>query len=110
MQFKFRDLGLEYEAALHGVQSAVKFEMQRKAEQEGVSLPQPIEDRLKHLRVGIDASKADHVALAFLMVSKGVFTWDEYAEAMRIGMNEELERYTQHCIREYGLPPNVKFR
>lgn len=109
MQFKFRDLGLEYEAALHGIQSAIKFEMGQK-NPKIVERNPAIAEALKHLRVGIDTSKADHVALAFLMVSKGVFTWNEYAEAMRIGVNEELARYTEHCVKQYGLPPHVSFR
>ncbi len=51
MNMKDSDLGLSYEAALHGVQSAIKFEMESRDRETGTEL--------KHLRVGIDARAAD---------------------------------------------------
>lgn len=77
-----RDLGLTYEEALHGVQSALKLEMTATTDLKRV---QP-----KHMRVGIDMSKADARGLAELLIDKGIFTLDEYREYMRLAANEEL--------------------
>lgn len=98
-----RDLGLSYDEALHGVQTAIKYELEHKADQAGI-------DIIKHLRVGIDARAADAQGLARLLIAKGVFTLEEYIEHMRLAMNEELARYTQHCRETYGLPDNADFR
>lgn len=106
MMRKMRDQNLAYEAALHGVQSAIKYELMQKHP----GMPGEAVDLIKHLRVGIDAQKAEFAALAYLLIDKGVFTADEYIEAMRLGMNEELARYTEHCRHEYGLPPGAEFR
>lgn len=98
-----RDLGLSYEDALHGVQSAVKYELtQRGWRGEQVEW--------KHLRVGLDARAADAQGLATLLISKGLITSEEYVEHVRLAMNEELARYTEHVRREYGLSDNVEFR
>lgn len=103
---KMRDLELRYEEAVHGVQSAIKFELGQKHP----AMADEVIDILKHLRVGIDVTKAEQAALAYLLIDKGLFTFDEYAEAMRRGVNEELARYTQHCIETYGLPSIATFR
>lgn len=97
-----RDLGLSYDEALHGVQTAIKYELEKDNRN--------ALDIIKHLRVGLDARGADAQGLASLLIQKGVFTLDEYLEYMRIAMNEELARYTQHCRETYGLPDNVDFR
>ena len=100
-----RDLGLTYEQAVHGVQSAIKFELQKKglSDEAHVAIKE-----LKHHRVGIDTAKADQGGLAALLIKKGVITLDEYKEAMRLAANEELARYTEHVNATYGV--NVMFR
>lgn len=98
----FRDLGLTYDQAAHGVQSAIKYEL----EQRGWRGP---ETEWKHTRVGIDLRAAEHAGLVDLLISKGVLTEEEYMEQMRLAANEELARYTDHCRRTYGLHPNVSF-
>lgn len=75
------DLGLTYEAAMHGVQSAIK-----------AANPER-NDVWKHLRVGIDSAHITDLALAELLISKGVFTRDEYVEAVRLAANAELDRH-----------------
>lgn len=82
---KWKDLGLSYEAALHGMQSAVAYEMNKRSA--------PTDP--KHLRVGVNAAMSDHAALAFLLIEKGVITEDEYLEALRQSMNNEVHRYEQ---------------
>jgi len=96
-----KDLGLSYEEALHGVQSAVKYEL----ENGGLDA-----EFAKHLRVGIDARASDARGLVELLIAKGVFTGEEYVEYVRLAMNEELVRYTSHVRKRYGLPDNVEFR
>jgi len=88
-----KDLGLSYEAAAHGVQTAIAHEMNLKR-----SATDP-----KHLRVGIDMQKADLGGLAMLLVDKGVFTQEEYFEYMRLAANYELAmREAEH--------PGITFR
>lgn len=89
------DLGLSYEAALHGVQSAVAFEMSRP---ESRSATEP-----KHLRVGINSAMIDCASVARLLMAKGIFTAEEYFEALRLEANHELATYE-------ALYPPIKFR
>jgi len=77
-----RDLGLTYEQAAHGVQTAIAHGITK-----GDSATVP-----KHMRTAIDMSKADMLGLATLLISKGLITQEEYIEHMRLGANEELAR------------------
>lgn len=81
-----RDLGLTYEEALHGVQTAVRYEHERNA---------PGYDHAKHLRVGVNSAHVADAALASLLIARGVFTLEEYVEAQRLAMNEELALYEE---------------
>lgn len=81
---KFRDLGLSYESALHGVQSATMHEQENLQSDSGSP---------KHLRVGVNSAMSDLSALAQLLMDKGIFTEDEYIEMVRLAMNEELARH-----------------
>lgn len=80
-----KDLGLSYEAALHGVQSAIAYEMARP---ERYTATEP-----KHMRVGIDSAHVSDAALAFVLIQKGLITEDEYLESLRLQMNNELAGY-----------------
>jgi hypothetical protein len=71
-----------YVAAVHAVQSGVAAEMGKSTEP-------------KHLRVGINAAMCDHSALVMLLVSKGLFTLDEYHTAIADEMELEQARYEQ---------------
>ena len=84
---KMRDLGLTYEQAAHGVQTAIAFDMEN-----GGKAATP-----KHLRVGVDMSKADMMGLAMLLISKGVFTLAEYTEHMRLAATEEWPQREAAC-------------
>ena len=103
---QFRDLGLSYEEAAHGVQSAIKYEMEHDAHK----ATRPHIETFKHLRTGLDCRASDAAGLAQLLIDKGVFTQDEYIESMRIAMNEELVRYTEHIRKVFNLPANFDFR
>lgn len=75
----------KYEGHLHAMQSGVAMEMHRN--------PAPTEP--KHLRVGINASKADQAGLVKLLIAKGLFTEDEYVEAITESMADEVKRYEE---------------
>ena len=95
MPFKLRDLGLTYEEAAHGVQSAIAYDIGQ-----GRKTTEP-----KHMRVGIDLSKADMLGLAVLLIDKGIITSEEYIEAVRLSANEELAMREEE-VKDF----NLKFR
>ena len=91
MNWQPKDLGLSYEEAAHGIQSAVAHEIGL-----GRKVITP-----KHMRTSIELSRADQGGLALLLIAKGVFTAEEYAEAMRLAANTEL------AMREAEHPGNT---
>ena len=91
-------LAQEYLKIVHSIQCAIDFDHKVKMNEEG-------EDKSwepKHLRVGIDTTKAEDAGLAVLLIKKGVITEEEYYQAMLDGVKKELEIYE----RKY---PGVKF-
>lgn len=101
------DLGLPYEAAMHGVQTAIRFKINNAMQ----DVSQPDSNHLcgpKHMRVAIDMRKADHTALVAILVDKGIFTMDEYMEYLRLSANEEVWLYEQRLKEEMGI--NVSCR
>lgn len=73
-----------YLAALHGVQCAIGYEMER-----GLSH----KTDPKHLRVGVDSAHVTDRALAELLMIKGVITHVEYCEALADAAERELQQY-----------------
>ena len=94
----YTDLGLSYEEAAHGVQSAIAHGMSS-----GATDTEP-----KHLRVGVDMSKSDLYGLATLLMEKGVFTLEEYVEHMRLAANTEVARFEAEATERLGA--TVSFR
>lgn len=93
-----KDLGLSYEQAAHGVQT-------------GVAYRDEVDGYAKHLRTGIDISKAEQFGLACLLIDKGVFTSEEYAEYMRLALNTEVDRLEKEYKEKLGNPGlNIQFR
>lgn len=93
-----KDLGLTYEEAAHGVQAAIAYAMGT-----GSKATEP-----KHMRVGIDMSKADMLGLATLLIAKGIFTQDEYIEHMRLAANQELHMREEEVFAKTGA--RISFR
>jgi hypothetical protein len=89
MNDKIKDLGLSYATAAHGVQTAVAHRINL-----GHKTAEP-----KHLRVGVNLSKADMFGLACLLIDKGIITQEEYLEYMRLGVNTELA----NAREEHGI-------
>jgi hypothetical protein len=82
-KFEPKDLGLAYHVALHGVQSAIAYEIESGKDHGRHSDP-------KHLRTGIDSAHCSVLGLAILLMEKGIFTMEEYHEAQRLAANNEL--------------------
>ncbi|MGV0912422.1 hypothetical protein [Martelella sp. FOR1707] len=77
-----------YERAAHRVQTAIAF------------MPDHQNQTPKHLRVGVDMSKADQGGLARLLIDKGVISELEYFEAMADSAEREAEAYeTELSVR-----------
>lgn len=87
MKKAMTDLGLTYEQAAHGIQSVKMNELNSPFGHAEKSKFEP-----KHIRTGIDLSKAEQMGLASLLIDKGVFTREEYGEYMRLAANTELAR------------------
>jgi hypothetical protein len=97
-KIEMKDLGLPYEAAVQGVQSAIAHDMAN-----GGRASEP-----KHLRVGVDMSKSDQFGLVMLLIDKGVFTGVEYMEYMRLAANNELAMREDEIGQRTGI--KVTFR
>ena len=84
------DLGLSYDEAAHGMQSAVLWEMQLEevplTNHKAAASP-------KHLRVGVNSAMVEHSALAHLLMTKGIITEAEFLEELRLAMNHELATF-----------------
>jgi hypothetical protein len=79
-----------YSAALHGVQSAVRYEIEERGE------PAAAADA-KHLRVGVNSAFIETHAIVTLLLAKGVFSQLEYAEALAAAAEAELGEFeTRH--------------
>lgn len=98
---KFKDLGLDYFTAAHGMQAGVQFEMNDPT----VNATEP-----KHLRVGINAAMSQHAALVNLLMRKGIINGEEYMEEIRLAMNDELARYEEAANKKMGGGNRIKFR
>lgn len=82
----------EYEQKLHAMQSGVAMEMNYRKE--------PTEP--KHLRVGVNAAMADQCGLVRLLITKGIFTEEEYLTAITNSMSDEVDRYEEHLAGLIG--------
>lgn len=56
----------------------------------------------KHLRVGINSALVTEAAIARLLIEKGVFSEEEYVEAVRVEMEREVQRYEKDLSRHFG--------
>jgi hypothetical protein len=81
-----------YDAALHAIQNGAKLQLEI----------DPTPGTPKHLRVGIDSAMCEHSALALLLEKKGVFTRNEYFEAIAVAMETEKERYEKALSQHFG--------
>lgn len=87
---------IRYYAALHRVQTGVAYEM------EWTEQTSP-----KHLRVGVNSALVDSVAVAHLLLAKGVISQDEYEEQLAVEMEREAADYEQR-VQEHFDDPNIR--
>ena len=83
-----------YLAFAHRVQTAIAILMSKDSD---LTRCQP-----KHLRTGIDTSKADFSGLASLLIEKNVITEDEYIDAITVAMRQEADRYEEEVQQALG--------
>lgn len=84
----------EYERHAHAVQTAIEFNSDKTSQEP------------KHLRVGVDMSKADMAGLVTLLIEKGVFNLDEYIAAVTKSAKDEAERHRVILARKLGMNPD----
>lgn len=96
-----------YMNAGHAVQSALAWDLQAARDRGGVD--QSLFG-LKHLRVGIDLRAADHKGLVNLLLAKGLFTLEEYLEAMATAAEDEAKSQADRVRADLGLPNTVQFK
>lgn len=84
----------EYIRHAHAVQTAVEFN------------PDKTSQSPKHLRVGLNMSKADMAGLAKLLIAKGVFTLEEYETAIVNSAADEVEEHRKRLGEELGIDPS----
>jgi hypothetical protein len=83
-----------YANAGHRVQTAIAFSPDRPA------------DPYKDLRTGLDLSKADMAGLATLLIEKGLFTLEEYLDAIAHSAEQEADTKETELSVRHGI--NVK--
>ena len=74
-----------YFNASHAIQTGVAYEHNH-GSQDGSP---------KHLRTGINMRAVDHAALITLLVSKGIFTLEEYSAVLAAEAEAEKKRYEE---------------
>ena len=88
------ELGAMYARNAHAVQSAVALRLGRGG----------VDGSPKHLRAGLDLSKAEFGGLAVLLVAKGIITDKEYLAAIVEGTEDEVRREEDRASKEFGRP------
>jgi len=83
-----------YMRAAHAVMAAIGFNPDK-------ALLEP-----KHMRTGIDMSKADMKGLVDLLIAKGVFTGEELTAALDVSAEEEAQFQKQACAAAMGVDPD----
>lgn len=98
------DFSREYERLAHAVQSAIAFDYNK-----SLDAPDTVVRELKHIRTGLNCLMSDLGALGKLLVSKGVFSEQEYFHAILTNLAQEVERTAIITKQKYNLPPYVSF-
>jgi hypothetical protein len=106
-----------YLAACHGMQTGVKWEMER-ALLQGKE-PDSVSTSPKHLRVGVNSAMVSHAALVKLLIEKGILTEEEYVKSQADAMEAEVALYEGRANRilrqasmlgDNGPGPEIHFR
>lgn len=92
---RWQDLGLTYEEAVHGIQTAALHEINLSAADNYVRWTDTSAAGPKHLRTGVNMALVEHGAIAALLIRKGIITEEEYVEELRLAANHELWKYEE---------------
>lgn len=87
-------MSARYQDSMHRVQTAIAALLGRDPDLDRCSR--------KHMRVGIDMSKADAAGLATLLIDKGVFTMAEYLDAIAHSAEIEANAYEREVQETFG--------
>jgi hypothetical protein len=86
-----------YRAAMHAMQTGVAMDHGSGSD----------DGSPKHLRVGVNSILIETSVLTNLLVGKGVFTGEEFAEALAVAAEEEKARYEKRLEEKLGYPVHL---
>lgn len=84
-----------YYSSAHAVQSGVAFQIETKGLEQSGASP-------KHLRTGVNLANAHQGGLAKLLIEKGVFSEEEYVEALRAAVEREADSIQAEVSQQLG--------
>lgn len=90
------DVTERYMKAIHAMQTGVAAEMNIPSTAPATSP--------KHLRVGVNSALINDAAVARLLIAKGVFTEEEYLNAVADEAEREKAIYEERLSKAYGRP------
>ena len=94
MNATIRGLLERYKQLAHAIQSGIVFRKDQ------------TDMEPKHLRTGIDLTKVDHAALVRLLMHKGIFTEEEYYNALVESAEREVDMVRAEIAAEHGIDPD----
>lgn len=97
MTTKRERLQQRYLTAAHAVQAGVAMELNDNPPGNSASSGSP-----KMLRTGINLAMVEHGALIRLLITKGLFTEEEYFEELVKGVEDEQRQYEARLSAQYG--------
>ncbi len=104
-----QNFATEYEALGHAIQTGVLYELE--LEHPGLG-DTPVGRFIKHLRTGNNLRACDHVALAHLLIEKGIITPAEYETALLKELRREKSDYearlTARLREQPGASPDLQ--
>jgi hypothetical protein len=91
------ELQRRYEIAAHAVQAGVAMELNDAPPHISQSAASP-----KMLRTGVNLAMVEHGALVRTLISKGLFTEEEYFEQLVLGVEAEKAAYEARLSARFG--------
>lgn len=98
------ELQRRYAVAAHAVQAGVAMEL---ADDERTGNTNPSTSP-KQLRTGINMALVSHGALVRMLITKGLFTEEEYFEELVRGVEDEQRTYEERLSARHGGKTKIK--
>jgi hypothetical protein len=95
---KIDDLRQRVAALSHAIQTGVAYDLEKS----------PSSGTPKHLRTGVNIAMVEHGALVRLLITKGLFTEEEYYEQLIAGLEDEKRTYEERLQALYGGRTKIK--